>query len=80
MVASRMPDNAVPAFLILYLGRIQEKIQDREKAKTLTQIESYRWDLNPQPIDYESIALPLSHGSRRTVIHYSVEYNFTLDY
>ncbi len=25
---------------------------------------SWKWDLNPRPIDYESIALPLRHSSK----------------
>ena len=40
---------------------------------------SWKWDLNPRPIDYESIALPLRHSSNYLDIlsFFTAKNNFT---
>ena len=65
-------------FLIFYLEKSrgekwrkvksEKRIEKRTKRKSRLRdfsFWSWKWDLNPRPIDYESIALPLRHSSIR---------------
>ena len=63
---------ATPALLKIQCGSnplrhgsdiFDEKLQKRPKPEDFSLFWSWRWDLNPRPIDYESIALPLRHSS-----------------
>ncbi len=37
-----------------------------------------RWDLNPQPRDYDALALPLSYLAKRRVCYYGLDYLSTI--
>ena len=78
-------------FLIFYLEKSrsekwrkvksEKRIEKRTKRKSRLRdfsFWSWKWDLNPRPIDYESIALPLRHSSiryyNRIIIPYITEF------
>ena len=52
-------------------GTVGDEMQKRHSGRCpLCLFWSWWWDLNPRPIDYESIALPLRHTSDLNIISY----------
>jgi hypothetical protein len=71
LLARRKKKFKAEAYLVIREGLniLQQRSQQRFFNSLITSW-SWRWDLNPQPADYKSAALPLSYASRKEEGYY----------